>query len=242
MLLLRLVSFISIVAAKCTITQTCLNPGNIPDYDKCIPEANVDALPLPMQGEGWPSVIGGGNCSTDADCSNKGVCSSTNQCVCDSDGISAGSHCEDIAIQCPEYQNRACCSWQQNRALAENFKLIGSLFGRNEKGGCDACAANMMRLWCGLICSPNQSDFMHLHSPSTTHRLDPLSGKTAKVLQVDVQLKRITACSVFGSCENTALVSTIAAMTRSEIGYNHSMYKSFPLWEVRYHTRSGNSK
>jgi hypothetical protein len=27
------------IQAKCVITQKCLNPGNLPDYDACIPEA-----------------------------------------------------------------------------------------------------------------------------------------------------------------------------------------------------------
>lgn len=35
--------------AKCAMTQTCVNPGNVPDYDACIPEAHrepVDPQPV----------------------------------------------------------------------------------------------------------------------------------------------------------------------------------------------------
>lgn len=35
--------------AKCAMTQKCVNPGNVPDYDACIPEANpvpVDPQPV----------------------------------------------------------------------------------------------------------------------------------------------------------------------------------------------------
>ena len=30
------------VDGKCVMTQTCVNPDNVPDYDKCIPEAHPE--------------------------------------------------------------------------------------------------------------------------------------------------------------------------------------------------------
>lgn len=130
--------------------------------------------------------VGGGKCTRDGDCKRNGKCQN-GKCICRDDGVSAGKHCGGFKIQCPEYKNSACCSWQQNVALAENFQLIASLFGGNKKGGCDACAANLMILWCGIVCSPKQAEFMNLHLPypSTKHIPDPLNGgKMAKVLEV----------------------------------------------------------
>lgn len=36
--------------AKCAMTQTCVNPGNVPDYDACIPEAHAEPVePQPVR-------------------------------------------------------------------------------------------------------------------------------------------------------------------------------------------------
>jgi hypothetical protein len=40
--------------AMCVMTQKCVNPGNIPDYEACMPEANpTPVAPKPMRGDGW---------------------------------------------------------------------------------------------------------------------------------------------------------------------------------------------
>ncbi|OQR96469.1 hypothetical protein ACHHYP_15780 [Achlya hypogyna] len=207
-------------ASGCVMTQDCVNPGNIPDYDDCIPKAlaNVTA-PRPMRGDGWAIVTGGGACSADSDC-HKGTCVDKS-CVCQNDGVTAGAHCDDFAIQCPEYKESACCSWQQNRALADNFKLIATMFGRNTAGGCDACAANMMRMWCGLVCAPNQADFMkmHLPYPSNNRRMDSMTGKdNVKVLEMNVNLAKPFTCDLFDSCKHTAIASMSDAF-KSSLGF-----------------------
>ncbi|KDO32672.1 hypothetical protein SPRG_02372 [Saprolegnia parasitica CBS 223.65] len=204
----------------CVMTQDCVNPGNIPDYDACIPKALASvAPPMPMRGDGWATVTGGGTCKADTDC-HQGTCVKK-ACVCRNDGVTAGAHCDDFAIQCPEYESSACCSWQQNRALADNFKLIATMFGRNSAGGCDACAANMMRMWCGLVCAPNQADFMkmHLPYPSNNYRLDSMTGKDhVKVLEMDVNLAKPFTCALFDSCKHTAIASMSDAF-KSSLGF-----------------------
>lgn len=166
------------------------------------------------------TVTGGGACATDADCNGKGTCSD-GACVCRDDGIVAGAHCELFAIQCPEYKDAACCSWQQNQGMAENFKLIASVFGKNSGGGCDACAANLLNLWCGLVCAPDQAAFMamHLPYPSTSYRPDPMTGEDrVKVLELDVTLDKAFMCRVYDSCKNTAIASMSEAM-KSSLGF-----------------------
>lgn len=209
------------IQAKCVMTQTCLNPDNEPDYDACIPEAHkVPVDPLPMTGDGWPSVVGGGNCTTATDCNTKGRCVN-GACVCHHDGMAAGPHCGQYAVQCPAYKSSACCSWQQNQAMAENFVLLASVFAKNSAGGCDACAANLMVLWCGLVCSPEQDQFMHMtHEwPSINYRPDPMTEKAkVKVLELNVALAKNYTCALFDSCKNTAMASMAAAM-KSSLGF-----------------------
>nr|CCA17630.1 conserved hypothetical protein [Albugo laibachii Nc14] len=208
-------------SGACAMTQRCVNPNNTPDYDDCIPEAY--AIPVdakPMHGIGWANVTGGGNCTLASDCHDRGHCI-RGQCVCEDDGMTAGERCNQYSIQCPEYKNAACCSWEQNQGLAENFKLLSNVFGKNAAGGCDACASNLMMLWCGLICSPYQSEFMKMHSvyPSVNYRPDPMTGVNhVKLLEMDVSLQKDLTCSVFDSCKNTAIVSMAAAM-KSSLGF-----------------------
>ncbi|KAG2509876.1 hypothetical protein JM16_008591 [Phytophthora kernoviae] len=217
----------TLVEAKCVMTQTCVNPGNVPDYDACIPEAHKEPVnPEPMTGGEWPSVVGGGNCSSaKTDCNDKGQCVH-NKCVCRQDGMTAGPHCNQFAIQCPAYRDNACCSWQQNQAMAENFQLLANVFAKNSAGGCDACAANLMNLWCGLVCSPEQDKFMQMARawPSTNYRPDPMTGKDkVKVLELNVGLVKDFTCSLFDSCKNTAIASMAAAM-KSSLGFlNYQM-------------------
>ncbi|ETV79258.1 hypothetical protein, variant [Aphanomyces astaci] len=230
----------------CAMTQDCLNPNNTPDFNECIPKALEHvAPPQPMSGTGWANVTGGGTCVSDADC-HKGTCVDST-CHCKVDGVTAGAHCDDFAIQCPEYKADACCSWQQNRALAANFKLISSVFG-TAGGGCDACAANIMQLWCGLVCSPSQADFMdmHLPYPSNSFRQDPMTGVDhVKVLEVNVNLSTPFTCGLFDSCKSTPLVSVTDALKSSvgflsyqaqtgSIGHGQYMYLRFGRNDTSY--------
>ncbi|KAF1787758.1 Niemann-Pick C1, N-terminal [Phytophthora cactorum] len=174
LLLVLLATASALTEAKCVMTQTCVNPDNEPDYDACIPEAHKEpADPETMTGDGWPSVIGGGNCTTATDCNSKG------QCV-----------------------NSAC-----RRRLRR-------------------LRANLMSLWCGLVCSPEQDQFMHMaHEwPSTNYRQDPMTGKEkVKVLELNVALAKEMTCAIFDSCKNTAMASMAAAM-KSSLGFlNYQM-------------------
>jgi hypothetical protein len=181
-----------------------------------------------MRGDNWANVTGGGACKTDADCGGdgKGACAADGKCSCEADGMVAGAHCELFAIQCPEFADGACCSWQQNRGMAENFKLMASVFGKNAAGGCDACAANLLNLWCSLICSPQQDEFMALAKPfpSISYKPDPMTGEDhVKVLELNVTLEKEYTCAVFDSCKNTAMVSIAEAM-KSSLGFlNYQM-------------------
>ncbi|KAF0717766.1 Aste57867_2105 [Aphanomyces stellatus] len=219
LLLLLVVAPVAVHGRGCAMTQDCENPGNIPDYNDCIPKALSQTMPpQPMNGTGWANVTGGGACTTDANC-HKGTCVDK-ACVCHVDGFTAGAHCDDVAIQCPEYKDAACCSWQQNRAMAANFKLISTVFS-TDGGGCDACAVNVMRLWCGLVCSPSQADFMEmaLPYPSVNYRLDPMTGVDhVKVLEMHVNLSTPFTCGLYDSCKNTPLVSVTEAL-KSSVGF-----------------------
>lgn len=170
-------------------------------------------------------MTGGGVCATDKDCHGKGSCVS-GQCDCREDGMTAGAHCELFEIQCPEYKDSACCTWQQNQGMAENFKLLASVFGKNSGGGCDACATNLLNLWCGLVCSPHQSDFMAmaLPFPSTNKRTDPMTGQdNVTVLEMDVTVNKAFTCTLFDSCKNTAIASVSEGM-KSSLGFlNYQM-------------------
>ncbi|GAB9474861.1 hypothetical protein Gpo141_00011976 [Globisporangium polare] len=246
LLLMLLAALVEKSDAKCAMTQTCVNPGNVPDYDACIPEAHAEpAEPQPMIGAQWATVTGGGACANDTDCSDKGRCSS-GACVCQEDGMVAGAHCELFAIQCPEYKDAACCSWQQNQGMAENFKLLASVFGKNSGGGCDACATNLLNLWCGIVCSPRQSEFMQMHLPfpSTNYRPDPMTGEDhVKVLEMDVTLDKAFTCSVFDSCKNTAIASMSEGM-KSSLGFLNYQMQTGAVGHGEYmhlHFATGNS-
>lgn len=50
LLLMLLAALVEKSDAKCAMTQTCVNPGNVPDYDACIPEAHAEpAEPQPVR-------------------------------------------------------------------------------------------------------------------------------------------------------------------------------------------------
>ncbi|KAI9919951.1 hypothetical protein PsorP6_015927 [Peronosclerospora sorghi] len=221
-LLVALATRVSLTGAKCIMTQTCVNPGNVPDSDRCIPHAHPEPVdPKPMTGDGWTrGDIGGGPCTRATDCHHHGTCRH-GRCVCVNDGVAAGPFCNETQRQCPVYHASACCSWQQNHALADNFRVVATLFGQNRAGGCDACAANLLALWCGLVCAPTQAQFLTLaHAwPSTSYRPDPLTGKPhVKVLDLNVALDRAYTCAVYASCRHTALASMTSAMA-SALGF-----------------------
>ncbi|KAF1779759.1 Niemann-Pick C1, N-terminal [Phytophthora cactorum] len=141
-------------------------------------------------------------------------------CVCRKDGMAAGPHCDQFIIQCPAYKDSACCSWQQNQAMAENFKLLASVFAQNSAGGCDACAANLMSLWCGLVCSPDRiSSCTWLTSGRVLTTAGSHDGQgEGKVLELNVALAKEMTCAIFDSCKNTAMASMAAAM-KSSLGF-----------------------
>lgn len=48
----------ALAEAKCVMTQTCVNPDNVPDYDQCIPEAHKEPVdPQPVRLHNSTSII-----------------------------------------------------------------------------------------------------------------------------------------------------------------------------------------
>lgn len=47
-------------SAKCAMTQTCVNPGNDPDFDECIPEAHREPVdPQPVRSSSTLRLVTG---------------------------------------------------------------------------------------------------------------------------------------------------------------------------------------
>jgi len=114
-------------------------------------------------------------------------------------------------IMCPQFRQSSCCSWQQNYALYLNLRTLVDSFGGST--GCLACAVNLVNLWCGVICSPDQSTFLNLHDPSVGYMDDDLTGEPNQpVLQADIVLDAEYTCKVFDSCKQTAIVGASTAM------------------------------
>ncbi|KAF1779750.1 hypothetical protein GQ600_7204 [Phytophthora cactorum] len=105
------------------------------------------ADPETMTGDGWPSVIGAATVQPPPTATRR---------VCRKDGMAAGRTAISSSSNAP-LQRQRCCSWQQNQAMAENFKLLASVFAQNSAGG---SVQHMAHEW-----------------PSTNYRQDPMTGK-----------------------------------------------------------------
>jgi Niemann-Pick C1 N terminus len=81
-----------------------------------------------------------------------------------------------------------------------------------------ACAVNLVNFWCGLVCSPQQLEFVSIHDPPRALRDDDLTGQPdVAVLQADVVLSGPYACQLHESCKGTAIVGQSTAM-QSAVG------------------------
>ena len=119
---------------------------------------------------------------------------------------------EDIPIVCQQYAKDGCCYWQQNYALYKNLKTLVSTFAGSQ--GCLACAKNLVDLWCGIVCAPDQASHTRLSDPPYANRTDTLKndGTVGPVLQVDIYLDPDYVCKLFNSCKSTNIVSQVTAM------------------------------
>eukprot|EP01016_Furgasonia_blochmanni_P005373 TRINITY_DN12084_c0_g1_i1.p1 TRINITY_DN12084_c0_g1~~TRINITY_DN12084_c0_g1_i1.p1 ORF type:complete len:343 (-),score=4.48 TRINITY_DN12084_c0_g1_i1:120-1148(-) len=121
--------------------------------------------------------------------------------------------------QCPDLQGKGqpvCCSDGQNSNMMGNFFLISMLFGGGDGGGCDNCAANMIRFWCYFTCSPKQSDFMTLGP--IIEVVDPISGQLINASNVTFKVNPESSCALYKSCASTQYVTEVSAM-QSAFGF-----------------------
>jgi len=104
-----------------------------------------------------------------------------------------------------------CCNDGQNTLLTNQFNLLGLTFGSvGGDGGCDLCAANLMRYFCYYTCSPIQANYMTING--YVNFTDPFSKKNKTVLSMNYTNSYETACQIFESCKTTAYVSQMSAM------------------------------
>ncbi|KAG5181221.1 hypothetical protein JKP88DRAFT_256494 [Tribonema minus] len=202
---------------QCTFTQDCFQNGV---DTACTPREYTDresSAPFPM------NAAHGFNVAHDtiwdgsmADASS-GLCARgrpdvQGRCIQSWDASLAAV----APIMCPQYAGAGCCTWQQNYALFQNLRTLVDSFGGAT--GCLACAANLVNLWCALVCSPQQGSYVTLHDPPRALMDDDLTGAAQlPVLQADVVLDADYACAVFESCSATAIAGASTAM-QSAVG------------------------
>ena len=94
------------------------------------------------------------------------------------------------------------------------YHLIDFTFG-SSVGGCDACAANLKRLWCYFTCSPNQSDFAQ--GGPQQFVLNPMSSTSSRVLVMPANftLTNRYTCDLYNSCKKCPFAQSVSAMQSS---------------------------
>lgn len=86
----------------------------------------------------------------------------------------------------------------------------GFAFGQSSQGGCEACSINLQRLWCELLCAPNQAQFVRpLGVENVT---DPTTSGNATVLRLAMEVSPETVCGVSESCQRTAKARNLPAL------------------------------
>jgi len=114
---------------------------------------------------------------------------------------------------CPEFADKpSCCGAWSNDAAFENFQKIKTAFG-NQGGGCDICAANIMRFFCYYACSPDQSDWLKFWKYDQIEAWNDTSGKlvTMDVARVNMTFNAQQACDLFQSCSKISFLTQISA-------------------------------
>ena len=118
-------------------------------------------------------------------------------------------------FMCPELADQpVCCDDAQNSQLVTKFQLIDFTFGGGA-GGCDACGANLKRLWCYFTCSPDQATFI---SPGPQEWvLDPMSSTPTYVLVMPINftVTEHYACEIYNSCKKCPYAQQVSAMQSS---------------------------
>jgi len=123
------------------------------------------------------------------------------------------SQCWTGGIACPEFQGRpSCCNDLFNNPTVLDFEKLKTAFG-NSGGGCDLCAANVMRFYCYYACSPNQTDFMHLNGYKDVTVINDTTNEpvTINVADINITYNSDDACNFFESCSKITFLSEISA-------------------------------
>lgn len=153
----------------------------------------------------------------------RGLCSFTQ--ICNEDGcqvptpikppIPASMQTFTPPFMCPEFADQeVCCNESQNSQLVTKFLLVDMTFGGGT-GGCDACGANLKRLWCYFTCSPNQADF--ISAGVQTEVLDPMENTPVyvMVLPLNFTVTEHYACELYNSCKKCPYAQSVSAMQSS---------------------------
>ncbi|KAF1786712.1 Niemann-Pick C1, N-terminal [Phytophthora cactorum] len=183
-----------------------------------------------MTGDGWPSVIGGGNCTTATDCNSKGNVSTAPVYAAKMAWLPARTAISSSS-NAPPTKTAPAARGSRTKPWPRTSSCWRVSFAQNSAGGCDACAANLMSLWCGLVCSPEQDQFMHMaHEwPSTNYRQDPMTGKEkVKVLELNVALAKEMTCGAVGHGEYI----TLAFNASKDKSFDHDVLKCSNYSEV----------
>jgi hypothetical protein len=118
-------------------------------------------------------------------------------------------------LSCPQYNSTGgCCTAQQNLLLYVNFLAVDAAFGNCANGGCPSCLANIEALWCAVVCSPEQDQFVTPIGNKVV--VDPTRGVNVTVLELAVRVNRTLADEVFASCARTRTVNETAALNTTE--------------------------
>lgn len=116
-------------------------------------------------------------------------------------------------VACPEFMGKpSCCNDYFNNPTVNDFEKLKTAFG-NSGGGCDLCAANVMRFFCYYACSPNQTDFMHLNTYKDVTVINDTTNEpvTINVADINITYNSNDACSFFESCSKITFLTEISA-------------------------------
>lgn len=118
--------------------------------------------------------------------------------------IAAQIHAYSHPLACPELNSATCCTEYQNQRMRTYFYAIDLAFS-HISGGCDLCSAGLKRLWCHLVCSPQQDQFVSW-------------GNSTAGLELEFAVTLRTALALYEVCKGSAMVTRVAAM-QSPLGF-----------------------
>ncbi|XP_064102738.1 NPC intracellular cholesterol transporter 1-like [Macrobrachium nipponense] len=105
---------------------------------------------------------------------------------------------EELSLGDPNGTISLCCDADQIASLSTEISLAGLLLKR-----CPSCLSNFRQLFCNMICSPSQSEFMFVGNTTTA----PDTNKTV-ITAVTVHAMKSFVDAVFDSCKDVAMPST----------------------------------